>query len=108
MTGRDGGLQSVRAEHAAELFGPRERVEPAADEQVIPAGTVLVEQQHGLSRRPEACSDAGCLDLHQGDEAMDFGLGRHELGQDAAQPKRIFAERGSHPVITGRGRIALR
>ena len=48
VTGRDGRLQRVRTWHAlgraGQRFGACERGETAADEQVIPARAVLIEQ----------------------------------------------------------------
>ena len=96
-----------RAERAAERLRPREGGEPAVDEHVVPARAVLVEQQHGLSGRPDARAEAGRLDLHQGDQAMDLGLLGDQLGEDAPQAQRLLAERRAHPVVPGRGRVAL-
>ena len=107
MTGGDRGLQRVRPESTAGLLGPLERRETAADEDVIPARSVLVEQEDRLSRRADARPGAGRLDLHQGDEAVDLRLVRNEAGQDAAQPERVLAKRGSHPVVAGGRRVAL-
>ena len=107
MTGSDGGLERVRATRAAELFGPLERRETTTDEELIPQRAVLIEQQDGLSRWAHSRAGARRLDLHQRDEAVDLRLLRSELGQDTAETKRILAERGSHPVVTGGRRVAL-
>ena len=37
----------------------------------------------------------------------DLRLLRHELGQDAAEPQRLLAQRGPHPVVAGGRRVAL-
>ena len=74
---------------------------------VIPARAVLIEEQDGLSRRADARAQARRLDLHQRDEAVDLRLLRSELGQDAAEPERVLAERGPHPVVAGGRRVAL-
>ena len=47
------------------------------------------------------------LDLHERDEAVNFGLLRSELGQDAPETQRVLAERGPHPVVTGGRRVAF-
>ena len=107
VAGGDRGLQRVRAERAAELLGALERGETATDEELIPARAVLIEEQDRLSRRADARPRARRLDLHQRDEAVDLGLLRDELGQDAPEPQRVLAERGPHPVVAGRRRVAL-
>ncbi len=38
---------------------------------------------------------------------MDLRLLWCELGQDAPEPQRIFAERRPHPVVTGGRRVAF-
>ena len=74
VAGGDRGLQRVRPERAAELLGARERGEAAADEQLVPARAVLVEQQDRLARRPDARAEARRLDLHQRDQAVHLRL----------------------------------
>src|SRR5204863_4819202 len=84
-----------------------ERRETATDEDLVPERPVLIEQQHGLARWPEPRPRARRLDLHERDQAVDLRLRRHEPGQDAAEAKRVLAEGGSHPVVTGGRRVAL-
>ena len=54
VAGGDRGLQRVRARRAAEPLGALERGQPAADQQLVPARAVLVEQQDRLARRADA------------------------------------------------------
>src|SRR5438132_7830649 len=42
------------------------------------------------------------MDLHERDEAVDLGLVRGELGQDATQTERLYAKRRSDPVLARR------
>ena len=107
MTRRNRGLQCVRATLAAELLAALQRCETTMDEELIPAPAVLIEQQDWFSRRADSRVRARCLDLHQRNEAVHLRLLRHELGQDAAETERIFAELRSHPVVTGSRRVAL-
>jgi len=107
VTRRDRGLERVRAVRAAERLRPLERREPATDEEPVPARTVLVRQQDGLAAGSDARVEPRRLDLHQRDESMHLGLARHEPGDDAAEPKRVVAERGPHPVVAGRRGVAL-
>ena len=107
MTGGNRGLERVRASRPAERFGTLERRETTTDEELIPERAVLVEEQDRLSRRADARPRARRLDLHQRDQAVDLGLVRSELGQDAPETQRILAERRPHPVVTGRRRVAL-
>ena len=56
---------------------------------------------------PDPRARARGLDLHQRDEAVDLGLPRRQLGQDAAEAQRVLAQRRPHPVVAGGGRVAL-
>src|SRR5262245_26595600 len=108
MAGGDRGLQRVRALRApGQGLGSLQRGETAPHEQPVPARAVLIEQEHRLTRRTDACPRARCLNLHQRDEAVHLRLLRHELGQDATEPERVLAQRGSHPVAAGCGRVAF-
>jgi hypothetical protein len=49
VAGGDGGLKGVGTVSAAQLFGMIERGEAATDEDVVPAGAILIEQEDGLS-----------------------------------------------------------
>src|SRR5262245_58246829 len=102
----DRSLHWVRAERLANPFGTLERGETAADENAVPTGAILIEQQDWLSRGPDPRPQARRLDLHQTDQAVDFRLIRNELGQDAAETERLLAKRRAHPVLTGRRRVA--
>jgi hypothetical protein len=107
VAGGDGGLEPVGAEAAAERLGPLERRQSAADEQLIPAPPVLIQQKHGLSRGADAGAQAGRLDLHQGDQPVHFRLVRRELREDPAQSQGLLAERRPDPVLPGGGGVAL-
>src|SRR5262249_56371853 len=107
VAGGNRGLQAVRAERAAELLGSRQRGEAAADEELVPAGPVLIQEEDRLARRTDAGAQARGLDLHQGNQAVDLRLLRHEPGQDAAQAERVLAELRSDPVVPGGCGVAL-
>src|SRR5437764_1783221 len=49
----------------------------------------------------------GGLDLHQGYQAVNFRFVRDEVGEDAAEAKSFFTQRGSKPVFAGGGRVAF-
>ncbi len=110
----------ARAWHAAiaacSAYGPACRqarcarssaARPRRIKQVIPARAVLFEQKDRLAVRPRARACARGLDFHQRDEAVHFGLVRRELGEDAAEAQRVFAELRTHPVVAGGRRIAF-
>src|SRR5215208_6147606 len=107
MTSRDRGLEGVRAVRTIQLLCPVQCCEATADEQLIPASTILIEQQDRLSRGAEPRPSARFLDLHQRHQTMDLRLRRRQLGQDPAQTKRLLRELRSHPVIAGGCRVAL-
>src|SRR5271155_2469471 len=100
MTRSDSCLQRVRATRAAEFFGTLKRGKTTADEQLIPQGAILVEQQDGLSRGARSRAGARRLDFHQRHEAVDLRLLGSKLCQYTAETESFFAEGGSHPVIT--------
>ena len=101
MTGRDLGLQYVLTLRAAQLFDMRERREATSDEKLVPVCAVLIEEQDGLSRRAHTRPGTRRLDFHERDKTVDLRLLRCELGQDAPESQRLFAERRPHPVLTG-------
>ena len=107
MTGRDRGLQHIGSALRAEPLGTLERAEPAADQEVVPAGAVLLEQQDRRAVRGGACTEPRSLDFHQRDEPMHLRLGGRQLGKNAPQPQRLLAQRGPDPVLAGRCRIAF-
>ena len=90
-----------------EGVGLLQRGQPAADQQLVPAAPVLVRQQDRLAAGADAGVGAGGLDLHQRHQAVHLGLVRGQPGQDSAQPQRILAQPGPHPVVAGGGRVAL-
>jgi hypothetical protein len=49
VAGGDFSLQAVAARGLAQRLGAGEGGQPAPDEQAVPAGAVLVGQQHGLA-----------------------------------------------------------
>ena len=77
VAGGDGGLQEIGAGWGAGVVdAARARaVEAAADEELVPVGAVLIEEEDGFAGGGDAGAGAGGLDLHEGDEAVDFGLG---------------------------------
>ena len=107
VAGGDGGLERVRTQGAAELLRAPERGQAALDEDPVPARAVLVEEQDRLPRRAGARPEARSLQLQERHETVDLRLLRGEPGQDAAEPERVLAERGAHPVLAGRRRVAL-
>jgi len=107
VAGRDGGLERVGAAGAAEFPGPRQGGQAPVDQQAVPAGAVLVQQEDRLAAGPSAGGEPGGLDLHQRDQPVHLGFGRCELGQHAAQAQGLVAEGGAGPLLARRGRVAL-
>ena len=65
MARGDRGLQRVGAQRPAQLLRPGERDEAAADEQVVPASAVLVEEEDWLAGGTDARPEPRRLDLHE-------------------------------------------
>src|SRR5438067_767594 len=107
VTGGDRGLERVRTKRTTESRCALKCRETATDQELVPPRAVLIEQQDRLSRGPDPGAQARRLELHQRDEAVDLGLLRNELSQDAAETQRLLAERRSNPVVTGGRRVAL-
>src|SRR5579859_783676 len=94
VAGGYGGLQGIRTTGAAwlfgaiqdffwgsrffgaveQFFGAIEGGQATADQELIPAGAVLVEKEDGFAGGSYAGGGAGGLDFHQGYEAVDFRL----------------------------------
>ena len=105
MAGRDLGLDRVRA--AAEVLGPTQRIEPAADQQPVPESAVLVGQQHRLPVRVDPGRDAGGLELHQREQPVHLGLAIQQPGQQATEPESVHTQRRTEPVVPPAGRVPL-
>jgi hypothetical protein len=67
----------------------------------------LIEEEDWFAGRADAGSGAGGLDLHEGDQAVDFGFLRGEFGEDAAEAEGVFAEGGADEVVAGGGAVAF-
>ena len=103
VAGGDRGLQRVGAERRRPVRSARSSAaSPRRDQEPVPAAAVLVGQQHRLAVGPDPGAQPRGLDLHQRDQAVHLGLLRRQLGQDAAQPQRLLAQRGAHPVAPRR------
>ncbi len=107
VAGGDRGLQRVRAQRAAELLGALQPGQAALYEQVVPACAVLVGEQHRLAVRPDPRPQPRGLQLHQGQQAVDLGLARHQRGEDAPQAQGVLAQRRPDPVLAGGCGVAL-
>jgi hypothetical protein len=110
QAGGDRRLQAVGAEPAlggGALIGLVQGGQAALDQQVIPAGAVLFQQQDRLAARADPGRTARGLDFHQRHQAVHLGFLRHQLGQDAAQAQGFVAQGRAQPGIAGRGGIAF-
>ncbi len=112
VAGGDFGLKQVGTtdwvlfcvEH---VCGSVDRGEASADEEEVPVGSILIEEEDWFAGRADAGSGTGSLNLHEGDQAVDFGLLRGEFGEDAAEAQGVFAESGTDEVVPGGGGVAL-
>ncbi len=107
MTGGDRGLERAKSIGTAEGLGPFERSEAAADQQLVPACTILLCDRNEGAVRCLARGEAGRLNLHQGEQAENFGLRRREAGEDASEPLRLRAQCGTRQFLARGRRIAL-
>jgi hypothetical protein len=67
----------------------------------------LIEEEDWFAGRADARSGAGGLDLHEGDQAVDFRFPGGEFSEDAAEAEGVFAEGGADEVLSGGCGIAL-
>ncbi|OKK17389.1 hypothetical protein AMK16_21330 [Streptomyces sp. CB00455] len=102
MAARDRGLERVRAAARA-----AQGLDAPVDQQPVPPGPVLVGEQHRVSVGAGAGGRPGRLELQQRGEAVDFGLRRHQRGQDTGQAQGVLAQGGAQEVLAGGGRVAL-
>ena len=98
----DRGLQRVRAARAAQRLGALERGQAAADQQLVPARAILIEQQDRLARRADARRARDAWISISATRPCTSGSLRRQLGQDAAEPQRVLAQRRAHPVVARR------
>ena len=101
------GLQEVGASGIADFVGAVDGRKASANEELVPVGSVLIEEEDWFAGRADAGSGAGGLNLHEGDQAVNFWFGRSEFGEDAAKAERVFAEGGAHEIVAGGGGVAL-
>ena len=107
MTAGDRGLQREGTQGSRQRLGARARVEPAGYPELRPARPVLIQKENGLTGGTDARSETRRLDLHQGDEPVDLGFLRNELGQDAPKPHGLVAKPGTRPVVALGCRVPL-
>ena len=91
MAGGDGRLERIGSRITRLRTCPFEGRKTAADEQLVPAGAVLVEKEDRLASGPGASAQARRLDFHESDEPVNFPFSRNELCKDASEPKRLLA-----------------
>src|SRR5262249_7295754 len=107
VAGSDRCLQRIGAPGTGEAFRAIERGEPSANQELVPPGAILIEQQNGLSRGTDPSPGTRRLELHQRDETVNLWFSWGELGENSAQAERIFAEPRPHPVISCGGGVTL-
>ena len=107
MTRRDRRLQRVRTKRAAEFFRAIECGQSAVNQQLIPARSILIEQQDRLAVRADSRVRSRRMQLHQREQSVHFRLVRRESRENAPESHRFVAERGTHPVIAGRRRVTF-
>ena len=76
VAGGDLGLEEIGAAGGVDLVGAFDGSEAAMDEELIPVGAVLIEEQDGFAGGGDAGAGAGGLDFHERDQAVDLGFGR--------------------------------
>jgi len=107
VAGGDLGLQEIGAAGGGDFMSAFDRGEPAVYQDLIPLGAVLIEEQDWFAGGIDAGAATGGLDLHEGDQAVDFRFLRSEFGKYAAEAERVLAEGGAHEVVPSGGGVAL-
>ena len=95
----DGGLQRVIAAAAAQPVRPGQGRAAASNLCAVPAGTVLVGEQHGGAVRPGAGAEPRGLKFHQGDQRVCLGFPRHQRNQHPADPQGFAGQIRPDPAF---------
>ena len=102
MAGGERGLQRVRSVGAAQGLGALQRGETPPDQELVPAGAVLLGQRHRRAVRRGAGGQTRGLDLHQREQTEHLRLVGRQAGEDAAQALSLGAQAGrirSSPAV---------
>ena len=91
VAGDDGGLELVGT-GLAWPGGLRDELGGLGDRLVVPAGSVLVLQQHEVAVRTESGVGAGAVEPDQGEQAGHLGLGRHQPVEQRGEPLGVVDE----------------
>ena len=91
MARGDRGLDLVwpAPSHPSGAFDERD---PVGDRAAIPAGAILIGEQHEPPVGGEARSGPSQLQGHEGEEPERFGLVGHELGDEPREPSRVLGK----------------
>src|SRR5207237_9280744 len=107
VAGVKGGLQGKAAAPPAKRVRPPKRLHSPPDLELIPECAILVQYKDRLSLSVDTRSRARCVQLHQGEQSMGFGLVRREDGEHAAHTKRFVAELRTLPIFTACRNVAF-
>ena len=99
---------------ACNAYGPRARCQSRGGQRaalgdglVIPAGAVLVGQQHHAAGVVGASRGAAVLQQQQGQQAVDLALVGQQLAQQAGQADGLVAQVDPHQRVAAARRVAL-
>ena len=106
VLGGDRGLQQVRPGAPAPRRRPQQGL-ALGDLPGVPAGPVLLGQQHQPPARVHPRVPAGVLQQQQREQAGRLRLVRHQRDHHPRQPDRLLAQLPPHRRVPGGRRVAL-
>ena len=74
VAGGNFGLEAIRSFGRGQFVGPLQRRQASANQQPVPQGAILFEQQNGFTLRPDARPGPRRLDFHERYKPVNFGL----------------------------------
>ena len=107
MAGGDLGLDGIPADGCAEVLGAAQGGEAATDQELVPAGAVLIVEQDGRAARIGPRSQSGRLEFQQRLEPVHLGVVGDEAGQQAGEPDALMAQIRPRPGVALGGGIPL-
>src|SRR5437867_2047775 len=104
---RRGGQGGAAAQPVRRPADDTRAARPRVDLRAVPARSVLVFEQHEVSRSVQARLAPRVVQQHEREQALRLGVSRQQLDEHAPELDRLLAELVPHESRAGGGRVAL-